>query len=547
MEKKNQKLLKTSLAVALASGIGVAALRKKGVKGVMKAGMTENISMTNTMVKEKIFGVKQEIASRKLKPSSNFPLIHLPKGYEIEKVIDGLTYPTSVAWDDEGNLYVAEAGGAFKDEEGAEARILRIENGQATEVVNLTGKIYPAISGMTWHDGAFYITHREMDLSGAVSKVTMEGEVTQLIGGIVDAKSDHQPNDLRVGRDGKMYVCSGIGGNSGFMDQNVMAAVKRSPDGHPTVAKDIVLTGVNIELPNFLKDSPDLIQTGAFVPFGTVTTPGQVIEGRNKCGGAILAFDLDDPEATVKPYAWGFRNIIGIAWNKAGDMFATVNGYDNAPGRPIKDVYDGTYRVKKDAWYGWPDFLANFDPVTDEKYRPISSSIAPVYIDGKRQERKLYFLIDHEASGLKQPDKSLIAGLHEVNSSPSKVDIAPESWGEYADQLFVAEFGNMEWLTNPARDKPAGSRISVINTKKNGPQKVQPFIQNEEPAPASHLGKQGEGIERPYDVKFGPDGAMYIVDFSSLLVNLNRLVRDKGAFPVDFHMKTGIVWKVTKK
>ncbi|AQQ55191.1 hypothetical protein B0X71_17225 [Planococcus lenghuensis] len=502
--------------------------------------------MTNTMVKEKMFGVKQEVASQKLKPSSNFPLIHLPEGFEIEKVIDGLTYPTSVAWDDEGALYVAEAGGAFKDEEGAKARILRIENGEATEVIDLTGKIYPAISGMTWHDGAFYITHREMDLSGAVSKVTVDGEVTRLIGGIIDAKSDHQPNDLRVGRDGRMYVCVGIGGNSGFMDENVMAAVKRSPDGHPTTAKDIVLTGINIELPNFLKDSPELIQTGAFVPFGTVTRPGQVIKGRDKSGGTILAFDLDDPEGTVKPYAWGFRNIIGIAWNEADEMFAAVNGYDNAPGRPIKDVYDGTYRVEKDAWYGWPDFTANFDPVTDEKYRPVSSAIAPVYINGERQERKIYFLIDHKASGLKQPDKSLIAGLHEVNSSPSKIDISPASWEEYANQLFIAEFGNMEWLTNPARDKPAGSRISLINPNAKG-QQVQPFIQNEEPVPASHLGKQGEGIERPYDVKFGPDGAMYIVDFSTLRVNLNRLARDNGAFPVDFHMKTGIVWKVTKK
>jgi hypothetical protein len=75
--------------------------------------------------------------------------------------------------------------------------------------------------------------------------------------------------------------------------------------------------------------------------------------------------------------------------------------------------------------YCWPDFTANFDPVTDEKYRPVKSTIAPVYIDGKRQERKIYFLIENEASGLKQPDKSLILGLHEVNSSPSKPDIAP--------------------------------------------------------------------------------------------------------------------------
>jgi hypothetical protein len=54
------------------------------------------------------------------------------------------------------------------------------------------------------------------------------------------------------------------------------------------VGKDIVLRGVNVEIPNYLEDSPGLILTGAFVPFGTETKPDQVIKGRNKCGGSIL-------------------------------------------------------------------------------------------------------------------------------------------------------------------------------------------------------------------------------------------------------------------
>jgi glucose/arabinose dehydrogenase len=180
-------------------------------------------------------------------------------------------------------------------------------------------------------------------------------------------------------------------------------------------------------------------------------------------------------------------------------MFVVVNGYDNAPARPIKDVYDGTYRIKEGAWYGWPDFTANFDPVTDEKYRPVTSAIAP------------------------------------------------ESWGEYADHLFVPEFGDFEWFANPTRDKTAGSRISVISTDGSGKQDVQPFIQNEEPATASQLGKSGEGLERPYDVKFGPDGAMYIVDFSSLRVHLDRIAQGEGHFPVELHPETGIIWRVYKK
>jgi hypothetical protein len=39
---------------------------------------------------------------------------------------------------------------------------------------------------------------------------------------------------------------------------------------------------------------------------------------------------------------------------------------------------------------------------------------------GKDNKESYTFLIDHEASGLKRQDKSLILGWHEVNSSPSK-------------------------------------------------------------------------------------------------------------------------------
>lgn len=517
---------------------------RKARRGTLGSALADSVSVGINTMSEKMEELKHDGASKDLEASANFPMIRLPKGYEIEKVVDNLTYPTSVTWDDKGNMYVAEAGGTFLDEEGASARILRVEvNGQTTEVVNLDGQIYPAISGMMWYKGAFYITHREMDLSGAVSRVTMDGEITRIIGGIIDSKSDHQPNDIRVDKNGLMYVCVGIGGNSGFMDENMIPFVLKAPDGHPTAAKDIVLRGVNIQLPDFVKGS-GYVLTGAFVPFGTETYPGQVIKGHNKAGGSILVFDPENGEATVRPYAWGFRNIIGIAWNSEGELFAAVNGYDNAPGRPINDYHDGTYRIREGEWYGWPDFAANFDPVTDAKFKPTASTVAPVFINGERHARELHFLIDHEASGLKQPDKSLILGLHEVNSSPSKPDIAPESWGKYADHLFVPEFGDMEWITNPTRDKPAGSRIAVMKTSGTGEHTIRPFVQNEQVGPGSTQGKPGEGIERPYDVKFGPDGAMYIVDFGSLRVNLNNIA--KGKFPVQFDAGTGMLWRVKK-
>lgn len=56
-----------------------------------------------------------------------FPMVNLPGGFKIEKVTGGLTYPTSLTWDNQGNMYVAEAGGGLNPENLAPIRILRID------------------------------------------------------------------------------------------------------------------------------------------------------------------------------------------------------------------------------------------------------------------------------------------------------------------------------------------------------------------------------------------------------------------------------------
>ena len=43
-------------------------------------------------------------------------LVQVPDGYRLEKVVDGLNFPTSLAWDAQQQLYVAEAGGEFLPE-----------------------------------------------------------------------------------------------------------------------------------------------------------------------------------------------------------------------------------------------------------------------------------------------------------------------------------------------------------------------------------------------------------------------------------------------
>lgn len=481
-------------------------------------------------------------AAQDATPQVDFPLVELPEGYRIEKVVDGLTYPTSVVWDNQDRLYVVEAGGQFL-EEPPPARILCVEAGQATEVVNLTAKgIADSVVGATWHNGTFYITHRDaQDRTGAVSRVTLEGEVTQVFNGVIDAQFEHNLDEIRLGPDRRMYVASGGAANSAVVGVDNAPFVERSPDLRATVCQDIVLTGQNFQTPDFRTEDPnDTVLTGAFVPFGTETTPGQVIEGTNPCGSSILVFDPDDPETTLETYAWGFRHVIGFAWSEDGEMFASVNSYDVRGSRPVKDEAEATYRVKEGTWYGWPDFSAALEPLTDPKFDVPDTLQVPVYIGGDLQYKGLGFLIDHEASGLEPPDPSLVLGLHAYQSSPTKLDVAPGSWGELAGQLFVSEWGDLAPETNPFQDERPGYRVVRIDPATG---QVEPFVFNAQPGPASEQDALGEGIERPFDVKFGPDGAMYVVDYGVARVNEART--EQVQVPYEFPPQTGMIWRIT--
>jgi glucose/arabinose dehydrogenase len=472
---------------------------------------------------------------------NQFPAIQVPAGYQIEKVVDGLNFPTSVTWDDHGKMFVAEAGGGLLTEQQAPIRILQVENGKTTEVANLDHKgVDVALVGLTWHNGWFYFTHRADDLTGAVSRMNKDGQVQLLFKGIIDSQVEHQINDIRMGPDGRMYVAVGMAGNAAVMGPDVAARLEDSPKGHATPCQDIVLVGRNFKSADFrTEDQTDSVLTGAYVPFGEATEPGQVIKGVKLCGGSILSFDPNNPTGTIETHAWGFRNPIGLAWDKSGKMYLAENGYDIRGSRPVKDELDATLRIEKGKWYGIPDFSAGREPLTSAKFEVPDSLQAMVFVNGQPIGKDLGFVINHEASGLTPPDPSSVVGRHEWNSSPSLLDVGPDSWGSMAGHLFIAEWGDLAPPTNPLRGmKPAGFQIVMVNPA-NG--QLEPFVSNVHPGPASEQGNTGKGLERPFDVKFGPDGAMYIVDYGVVEMDLSS-----SGSPFMPKKGTGIIWKVSK-
>jgi glucose/arabinose dehydrogenase len=70
---------------------------------------------------------------------------------------------------------------------------------------------------------------------------------------------------------------------------------------------------------------------------------------------------------------------------------------------------------------------------------------------------------------------------------------------------------------------PTGYRVVLVNIDAR---KVEDFVHNTRDVPASRLSsdprKWDGALERPIDVKFGPDGAMYVLDFGELEVKGGR-------------------------
>jgi hypothetical protein len=68
---------------------------------------------------------------------------------------------------------------------------------------------------------------------------------------------------------------------------------------------------VNYETSNPLTENEsDIVSTGAYSPFGTSTSAGQVIKGAVPCTGAILRIPLEGGK--VEMVSWGLRNPFGL-------------------------------------------------------------------------------------------------------------------------------------------------------------------------------------------------------------------------------------------
>jgi glucose/arabinose dehydrogenase len=383
----------------------------------------------------------------------------------LEVVADGLSFPTSVAFDDEGCAYVAESGLPFA---GAlpGGRVWRF--GPKREL--LAEGLRQPVTGLVFHRGAFYVS--EGGTPGRISRLDLDGKRTTLIDNL-PGPGNYHTNTVAFGPDGRMYFAQGALTNSGVigLDAYDLGWLKRLPHACDLPGYDVVLTGENFETRDPITGNGARTRTGAFSPFGRAHAPGRRLARKLPCTAAIMRSQPDGSELEL--VAWGMRNAFGLGFLPDGRLLAIDQGADDRGSRPIGEAPDLLFEVRAGAWYGWPDFIGA-EPVTNEKFRPTRGS------------RPRFVLANH--AELPPPERPVLAFPSHVGAV--KFDVGPDG------QIYVALFGDERPMTAPPGPR-CGRSVARVDP---GDWSLRTIVNST--------------LERPIDVHFGPgDGALYIVDF----------------------------------
>lgn len=276
------------------------------------------------------------LMTRKLMNRSYDMLKPLDRNMKWNIACKGLEGAVDFCHDEDGNLFIAYPGRIqIVDKQGKSYDLFKDGNLHITSIAYEKGKLYYASdSALCYYD---------------VEKGTSRRLVDNL-----PNYGDYKESKVCVKGD-FVYVSVGSATNSGVVGSD-NKWLKAYPHSYDLTPKDIALKGLN-----FSEN-----KTGAFVPYDTKNIEGQVIPGHYPGNASILCYNLKD--GTSNTYAWGVRNVEGIDFTSSGKLLAIVGGMENRGLRAVKGDSDYIYEIKRNTWYGWPDFSGG-DPITSPKFK----------------------------------------------------------------------------------------------------------------------------------------------------------------------------------
>jgi glucose/arabinose dehydrogenase len=433
------------------------------------------------------------------------------------------------------------------------------------------GRLFATDSNQATH------THNGQNNSSRIVTVDpTTGKVTPFIVGL--PTGDHPTEQLAF--HGKwIYWSQGSTTNSGVVGRD---------NGGGQNQSDIPCQ--TIKLSQNVFDSGGGVNTSGYSPFG-VTQPGATIPAffnsftgkirQGVCDGATLRAQLSDP-TVIQPVAWGHRNGYAIRFAPddhplAGSLVVGEDGADERGARPSNGApevlsIDAQNRDGSPGYHGWPDRYG-FLPSSQAVFNPVGGVSDDLCVPDPSNPpsgctpASLALILKEDV-----PMRDVLAGppqqitapiaLEAADSSFTGIDFAPESFAggpvHHGAALYSLEgdFGFSAPNANPPAPE-VGHEVKLINFKhepvwgddsddnERGPVALsfQNFARNETGDQAFVTGING--FNRPTDVRFGPDGCAYVVDYGA--------VRDLGS---DSHFVgaangplvqipgTGVVWKI---
>ncbi|MFE0100670.1 PQQ-dependent sugar dehydrogenase [Streptomyces sp. NPDC059009] len=377
----------------------------------------------------------------------------------------GFDFPTSLAFDDAGRLYLAESGLPF----GGAApggRVWRVQGGRREL---LAKNLRAPVNGLAVHDNALYLS--EGGRFGRISRLPLDGGSPRTVLDDLPGGGNYQTNMCAFGPDGRLYFSQGAATNTGIigLDALDISWLRQLP--HP-----LDIPGHAIELREVAAETEDPRQdgqravTGPFAPFGTVHPAGTRLPAALPCTSAVMSCRPDGSD--LRLVAWGLRNAYGLLFLPDGRLLATDQGADDRGSRPVGQAPELLYEVRHGAWYGWPDFIGGI-PVDDPRHAP-GTGTPPEFVLANHHE-------------LPRPEQPLLAFA--PHSAAVKMTLAPDGL------LVVALFGDEIPLTAPSGPR-SGRALAVVD-----------------PRDWSHTVRSTPGLARPIDVASGPDGQLYVLDF----------------------------------
>jgi hypothetical protein len=403
------------------------------------------------------------------------------------------------------------------------------------------GRLFATDSNQATHTGS------AANSSRIVTVDPLNGTVTPFITGL--PTGDHPTEQLEFDSNW-IYWSQGSTTNSGVVGRD---------NGGGTGQQDIPCQ--DIKLSNNVFDSGGGVKTSGYSPFGT-QRPGATVKAFESathpgvCDGAILRARLNtsNPTSTIEPFSWGYRNGYAIRFAPQdhplkGGLLVGEDGADERGARPSNNAPDPLQLAQQNKdgtpdYHGWPDRYG-FLPTTQAVFNPVGGpgDDNPIAVVGKPVQDVLAFP--------PQPITSPLA-IEAADSSFTGIDFVPDSFArgpvERGAALYSLEgdFGFSRANGTPE----VGHEIKLINFSKVGEAlalKIMGFASN-------NTGDQAftdngvRGFNRPTNVKFGPDGCAWVVDYGAVrdFGQSDPATQFVGAAngPLVQIPGTGVIWRI---